>query len=93
MLVFLKNDIYKMNVNYIRENATLVSIIIFLFIFGLIQMSKPLFLYNKNGSIREFGIGYRNKTILPIWLLAIVLGILSYLVVIFYVTNHKLFLI
>lgn len=82
-----------MNVNYIRENATLVSIIIFLFIFGLIQMSKPLFLYNKNGSIREFGIGYRNKTILPIWLLAIVLGILSYLVVIFYVTNHKLFLI
>ncbi len=93
MLVFLKNDIYKMNVNYIRENATLVSIIIFLFIFGLIQMSKPLFLYNKNGIIREFGIGYRNKTILPIWLLAIVLGILSYLVVIFYVTNHKLFLI
>lgn len=82
-----------MNVNYIRENATLVSIIIFLFIFGLIQMSKPLFLYNKNGSIREFGIGYRNKTILPIWLLAIVLGILSYLVVIFYVANHKLFLI
>jgi len=93
MLVFLENDIYKMNVNYIRENATLVSIIIFLFIFGLIQMSKPLFLYNKNGSIREFGIGYRNKTILPIWLLAIVLGILSYLVVIFYVANHKLFLI
>ena len=82
-----------MNVNYIRENAPLVSIIIFLFIFGLIQMSKPLFLYNKNGSIREFGIGYRNKTILPIWLLAIVLGILSYLVVIFYVANHKLFLI
>ena len=93
MLVFLKNDIYKMNVNYIRENATLVSIIIFLLIFGLIQMAKPLFLYNKDGSIREFGIGYRNKTILPIWLLAIVLGILSYLVVIFYVTNHKLFLI
>jgi hypothetical protein len=93
MLVFLENDIYKMNVNYIRENATLVSIIIFLLIFGLIQMAKPLFLYNKNGSIREFGIGYRNKTILPIWLLAIVLGILSYVIVIFYVANHKLFLI
>lgn len=90
MLVFLKKDIYKMNVNYIRENATLISIIIFLFVFGLIQMLKPAFLYNKDGSIREFGIGYRNKTILPIWLLAIVLGILSYLVVIFYITNHKL---
>jgi len=90
MLVFLKKDIYKMNVNYIRENATLISIIIFLFVFGLIQMLKPAFLYNKDGSIREFGIGYRNKTILPIWLLAIVLGILSYLTVVFYITNHKL---
>ena len=79
-----------MNVNYIRENATLISIIIFLIVFGLIQMAKPAFLYNKDGSIREFGIGYRNKTILPIWLLAIVLGILSYLAVVFYIANHKL---
>jgi hypothetical protein len=91
MLVFLENDIYKMNVNYIRENATLVSIIIFLFIFGLIQTAKPLFLYKKDGSIREFGIGYKNKTILPIWLLAIVLGILSYLAVVFYIANYKHF--
>ena len=89
MSVFLKKDIYKMNVNYIRENATLISIIIFLFIFGLIQMLKPAFLYNKDGSIREFGIGYKNKTILPIWLLAIVLGILSYLAVVFYIPNYK----
>jgi hypothetical protein len=80
-----------MNVNYIKEHAILVSIIIFLLIFGSIQMIKPAFLYNKDGSIRAFGIGYRNKTILPIWLLSIVLGILSYLVVVFYITNHKIF--
>lgn len=80
-----------MNVNYIKENAILVSIIIFLLIFGSIQMVKPAFLYNKDGSMRAFGIGYKNKTILPIWLLSIVLGILSYLIVVFYITNHKLF--
>jgi hypothetical protein len=80
-----------MNVNYIKDHAILVSIIIFLLIFGLIQMVKPAFLYNKDGSIRAFGIGYKNKTILPIWLLSIVLGILSYLVVVFYITNHKMF--
>ena len=62
-----------MNVNYIKENAILVSIIIFLLIFGSIQMVKPAFLYNKDGSMRAFGIGYKNKTILPIWLLSIVL--------------------
>jgi lipopolysaccharide export LptBFGC system permease protein LptF len=47
--------------------------------FGLIIMIKPAFLYNKDGSVREFGIGYRNKTILPIWLLSLILGIVSYL--------------
>jgi hypothetical protein len=52
---------------------------------------KPACFYNKDGSIREFGIGYRNKTILPIWLLSLVLGILSYLAVMFYVAHPKLF--
>ena len=80
-----------MNRNYIRENATLFSIVLFLVLFGAIQMMKPAFLYNKDGSIREFGVGYRNKTILPIWLLSLILGILSYLFVLYYVAYPKLF--
>ena len=77
--------------NYIRENITLVSIILFVVIFGIIQFMKPSCFYNKDGSIREFGIGYKNKTILPIWLLSIVLGILCYLIVLYYVSYAKLF--
>jgi len=77
--------------NYIRENSTLVSIIIFLFIFGSIQMMKPSCFYNKDGSMRDFGIGYKNKTILPVWLLSIILGILSYLAVLFYISHSKIF--
>lgn len=76
---------------YIRENITLVSIILFVIIFGSIQMMKPACFYNKDGSIREFGIGYKNKTILPIWLLSLVLGILCYLAVLYYVNSHKIF--
>ena len=77
--------------NYIRENSTLVSIIIFLFIFGSIQMMKPSCFYNKDGSMRDFGIGYKNKTILPVWLLSIILGILCYLAVLFYISHSKIF--
>jgi hypothetical protein len=80
-----------MNRHYIRENATLFSIVLFLIMFGSIQMIKPAFLYNKDGSIREFGVGYKNKTILPIWLLSIILGIISYLFVMYYVAYPKLF--
>ncbi len=76
---------------YIRENITLVSIFLFVIIFGTIQMMKPACFYNKDGSIREFGIGYRNKTILPIWLLSLLLGILCYLAVLYYVSNTKFF--
>ena len=79
-----------MNKNYIRENITLISIILFVIIFGTIQIIKPTCFYNKDGSVREFGIGYKNKTILPVWLLSIVLGILSYLAVLYYV-NHVRF--
>lgn len=80
-----------MNRNYIRENVTLFSILLFVILFGAIQMAKPHFLYNKDGSIREFGIGYKNKTILPIWLLSIVLGIFSYLAVMYYIAYPRLF--
>jgi len=76
---------------YIAKNPTLVSVLLFLVIFITIQIGKPSFLYRDDGSIREFGIGYRNKTILPIWLLAIVLGILSYLFVLYYLSRQTLF--
>ena len=75
---------------YIRENVTLVSVVIFIIIFGTIQMMKPTCLYNRDGSIREFGIGYRNKTIFPIWLLSLSLGILCYLFVMYYVANPRI---
>ena len=75
----------------IRENITLVSIILSVIIFGTIQMMKAACFYNRDGSIREFGIGYRNKTILPIWLSSLLLGILCYLAVLYYVNSPKIF--
>jgi uncharacterized membrane protein YidH (DUF202 family) len=76
---------------YIRENTTLVAVILFIIIFGIIQLIKPTCFYNRNGSIREFGVGYKNKTILPIWLFSILLGIVCYLVVLYYVNIPKIF--
>ena len=80
-----------MNKTYIRENITLIAVILFVIIFGIIQIMKPACFYNGDGSIREFGIGYKNKTILPIWLLSLILGILCYLAVLYYVNSPKIF--
>jgi hypothetical protein len=68
---------------YIQKNKLLVSILLFIISFFIIFMLKPVFLFNTDGSIREFGVGYKNKTILPLWLLSIVLGILSYVFVLY----------
>ena len=76
--------------NYISNHPIIVSILLFLVIFGTFHFCQPAFLYNPDGSIRQFGVGYRNKTILPIWLLAIILGILSYLFVLFYLAQPRL---
>ena len=79
-----------MSRQFIRNNVTLVAIIIFFIIFVPLQLMKPAFLYNHDGSIREFGIGYKNKTIVPLWLLSIILGIFSYLFVLYYLAYPKI---
>ncbi len=79
-----------MNRLFISQNTTLFATLLFIIIFTLIHVNKPSFLYNTDGSIREFGVGYRNKTILPLWLLSIVLGILSYLFILYYVSRPNL---
>ena len=80
-----------MNRQIIRNNITLVSIIFFLIIFIGVSYFKPPFFYNIDGSIREFGIGYKNKTIIPIWLFSIILGIFSYLTVLYYITYPRIY--
>ena len=74
---------------YIRRNITSVAIIIFVVMFCLIQMYAPHFLYNQDGSLREFGIGYRKKTVVPIWLVVLILAIFSYLFVLYYLAIPK----
>lgn len=75
--------------SFIRQNINSVSIILFLILFTVINYFKPGFLYNTDGSIREFGLGYKRKTIVPVWLLSLTLGIVSYLFVLYYITIPK----
>ena len=70
-----------LNKSFIRVNITSISILLFLVIFTLIHHFKPALLYTKDGGFRQFGVGYKQKTVVPIWLVAIFLAILCYLFV------------
>lgn len=74
---------------FIRKNLTSVSIFLFVLVFGMIYHIKPGFLFNENGVLREFGLGYKKKTIIPIWFVTFILAIFSYLFVLYYLAIPK----
>jgi hypothetical protein len=79
-----KNKMSFLTKRFIASHMTGSAVILFLILYGILAYTRPSFLFERNGAIRTFGIGYKNKTILPLWLVACVLGILSYLLVLFY---------
>ena len=81
-----------MNYKFIQENIQIASISVFLTFYILIIVLNPNFLYNKDGSLREFGVGFKKKTVVPVWLLSIILGIMSYYIMLYYSSWPTLFL-
>tara|TARA_A100001011_G_C14130913_1_gene765397 strand:+ start:14 stop:241 length:228 start_codon:yes stop_codon:yes gene_type:complete len=64
---------------FIKNNLILSAITIFLLVFGVFAVIKPNFLFTKDGAIRHFGLGKSRCTIVPIWLLVIILSITIYM--------------
>ena len=71
----------------IRSNKVQYSIWLFIIVFVAIYYYKPSAIFNSDGLVRPFGFGYKNKTIVPIWLVSIILAIFSYLFIL-YITGH-----
>lgn len=69
---------------FIRYHKLNVAIFLFLVMFSTIHFLKPSFLYNTDGGFRPFGVGYKHKTVIPIWIISIILAILSYLAILYY---------
>lgn len=75
-----------MNIKFfVIKNKLNFSILLFILMFSLLHYMKPSIIYNKKGGFREFGVGYKSKTVLPIWGFAIILAIISYLLVSYYI--------
>ena len=73
-----------------KDNLVLYSVLLYILIFFVVIFYlRPAFLFNKDESIKLFGLGYMNKTIIPIWLFTIIIAIVSYLFI-FYLTRVNL---
>jgi len=78
-----------MNPRWVRHNKVSVAIILYIILFTLVNLVKPAFMYNPDGSIKEFGVGFRKKTIIPIWLISIFMAIIAYFSVMYYTTVFR----
>jgi hypothetical protein len=59
-------------------NRLTIAIALFVILFVLVNAIKPVLLYNEDGSLRPFGIGYRKRTVVPLWLVVILLSIFTF---------------
>lgn len=62
-----------------------LSIILFLILYSIVNVIKPDFIFDKKkDTVRNFGVGYKNTTVLTLWIVSIFLAIFSYFIVIYY---------
>ena len=62
---------------FIRKHLTSFAILIFIATYSTLVLSKSSLIYNKDGSLRQFGIG-------------ILLAIISYFIVLYYISLPRM---
>lgn len=67
----------------LKDSFTII-VIVYLLLYILLTYFKPNFIFdNENEILRQFGVGYNNTTIMPLWLCSIILAIFSYFIIIY----------
>ena len=64
-----------------------LTMVLFLFIvlYSIVVYLQPEMIFNsKYSCLRQFGVGYKNTTIVPLWLLSILFAIVSYFTVLYF---------
>ena len=64
----------------------ILVLMVYFISYGLIVWLKPAILYDASKTgLLSFGVGYKQSTILPLWLMSILLAILSYFAVLYFI--------
>lgn len=63
------------------------AIVLFLLFFTIFHYLKPGISYYTDGGFRPFGVGYKHKTVIPAWVVAIIAAVLSYTLILYLLTS------
>tara|TARA_B100000073_G_C23366510_1_gene425075 strand:- start:147 stop:401 length:255 start_codon:yes stop_codon:yes gene_type:complete len=66
------------NKQFVKRHKLSIVIIVFMMCFYFVNNLKPSMFYNDDGSLKQFGLGYKHKTVVPLWLFSILLAIVCF---------------
>ena len=65
-------------------NRLTIVIFIFIILYSIIVILKPEMIFNnRSDCLRQFGVGYKNTSIIPLWLISVLFAIVSYFLVLY----------
>ena len=65
-------------------NRLTLVLFVFIILYGIVIYIQPEMIFNsKYNCLRQFGVGYKNTTIVPLWLISILFAIISYFIVLY----------
>ena len=65
-------------------NRLTMVLFVFIILYGIVIYIQPEMIFNsKYDCLRQFGVGYKNTTIVPLWLISILFAIISYFIVLY----------
>jgi hypothetical protein len=68
----------------VQMHRPMFAILVFAVLITAFHWLKPAFAYTPEGGFRPFGIGYKHKTVMSVWVVTIILAIFSYAAIIYY---------
>jgi len=67
-------------------NRLIIILMVYFSCYGIILWLKPDIIYDPTKTaLRSFGVGYKQSTILPLWLASILLAVFSYFAVLYFI--------
>ena len=63
------------------DNNLQAAIFIFIIACIILYKKKSKFFFKDNGEFKDFGVGGGDKTILPFWLVTLIIGLTTYLLI------------
>ena len=78
-----KNNIETLSIYSRKDTNVFYSLVLFASVMVWVYGTRPEMFFHEDGSLKSFGVGFEQKTMLPLWLFCFVAGIFSYILVMY----------